>query len=319
MMSKHELTSLCIARYLAIKIFLFGAECLSGRLTNNEKYIMPKKYPTLFSNRKERIRSVKRFNIRTLKTLNYYGGYSTTNTLSIIHDYTKAGVRKRMNAMVRCGWVEKIEVDEGLGRSEQLWCISRAGRLAAFTDIDEPLDAQNVRGFSISEYSPSQANHTRMLQIIACTLADRVDAKEISPFKISVRNNKKDRYVFPDIVFYAKDEYLEEKRVSVYDLYEVELTVKTFKRYQDIFMRLSIHNEGAKYFDHGFVISYVIFITTPQLQGRLENVLNGISSNIEIYVINYEQLLSTEDIDFQQSEIETSEIDSYDLQQRMKP
>jgi len=318
MISTHGLISSCIARYLAIKIFLFGAECLRGRLTNNEKYSMPNKPPSLLSSPDQRLKSVTRFNTKTLRTLCYYGGYSTTNTLSIIHDYTKAGVRKRMNAMVRCGWVEKTELDEGLGRAQQLWRISRAGRIAALTDLDDQVDHQDIRGFSISEYSPSQANHTRMVQIMASVLADYLDATEIRPFKIEVRDYRKDRYVFPDIVFWPGDGDHADKHVSVYDLYEVELTVKTFKRYQDIFMRLSMHNERAKFVDIGFVIRDVTFITTPQIQARLENILAKVSSNIEIHVINYQQLVNNEDIDFEQCKIETPKIDIGDLHQRMK-
>lgn len=71
---------------------------------------MPSNTPALISDRPSRLKSVQQFNIRTLKTINYHGGYSTTEALSLIHKYTKTGVRKRLNSIVKHGWIKESDL-----------------------------------------------------------------------------------------------------------------------------------------------------------------------------------------------------------------
>lgn len=79
----------------------------------------------------DRPRNVKEFNIRTLKILNYYSGYISAKTLTLIFGYTVAGIRNRMNALAKQGCVRKLDFSEGFGRSEQIWYITSSGRKAA--------------------------------------------------------------------------------------------------------------------------------------------------------------------------------------------
>ena len=118
----------------------------------------------------DRPRNVKEFNIRTLKILNYYSGYISAKTLTLIFGYTAAGIRNRMNALAKQGWVRKLDFSEGFGRSEQIWYITSSGRKAAQSENELDDTIRDEPGFSISEYAPALTNHTMMVQIIASRL-----------------------------------------------------------------------------------------------------------------------------------------------------
>ena len=270
----------------------------------------------LMSDRSSRLESVREFNIRTLKLLNYYSGYTTTSTLSLVHGYTKAGVRKRMNSMVKGGWVRKIAHDEGLGRSEQIWCITKSGRIAAQTENDKPLESHKLKGFSISDYSPALAPHTGLVQVMASRLDQLLNTKETKPFKLEIKEYGRNRYVYPDIVFERSDREFGGKQVGCYSFCEVELTVKTIKRYRDLFFRLALHNRKVNYQDEGFVVSDVVYITTPLLHERLKNVLSRLNANVSVFLFNYEQIMDQENLDFEEAEIELPSIEYNQLEDR---
>ena len=255
---------------------------------------MHKNNSSLMSDKSKRIQSVERFNIRTLKTLHYYGGYSTTHTLSLVHHYSAAGIRKRMKAMVRQGWIEKVENDEGLGRKEQFWSITKAGRIAAHTENDPHVEAHKLKSYSICEYSPALHSHTQLVQVMANHLERSLEQTEIKPFKIEVKEKYKIGYIYPDIAFENGMQAYFDSEVSAIELYEVELTIKSINRYKELFRKISIHNIRNSLSDNGFVISHVIYITTPQLIKRLRSILKNIHTDFGIYIFDYKSVLSSE-------------------------
>lgn len=253
---------------------------------------MSKKNVSLMSDKSERIQSVENFNTRTLETLHYHGGYSTTSVLALIHQYTRAGVRKRMNAMVRQGWVTKIEHDEGLGRKEQMWAITKAGRIAAQTENDTHVDTQTLKGFSICEYSPALHRHTQLVQVIASYFSQVLNQAQLKPFKIEVNKKYKQGYIYPDIVFEddTKD-YLGAKLPAI-EFYEVELTIKSVLRYKELFQKISTHNIRNSWSDDGFIISSVIYVTSPSLIERLRSILKNIPTDFDVYIFEYNEIIN---------------------------
>lgn len=189
--------------------------------------------------------------------------------------------------MVKLGWIEKIEHDEGLGRSEQIWCITKAGRLAAQTENDLPIEDSELKRFEICDYSPALSSHTKMVQVMANRLSQKLGLEEIKPFKIEVSENGKRNFICADIIFNrGLQEYINQN-VSVYDLYEVELTVKPLKYYQDFLLRVSLHNAVSLELKDGYVIGAVTIITTPELLDSLKDLVSRVRSNVDIHILNY--------------------------------
>jgi len=221
-----------------------------------------------------------------------------------------------MNSMVKNGWIEKIEHDEGLGRSEQIWCITKSGRLAAQTENDAHVEPSELDGFSICDYSPALNPHTKLVQIIANKLSQRLQYEELKPFNVEVTEYGRIECIYPDIIFDTGVCMRNDSNVSSYDFYEIELTVKPLKHYKDFLIRAALHNELALQRNDGYVIGNIFFITTAQLSERLREVLIKIRSNINVYLFSSSEVLADYKLDLETAKIELPRIEENDLELR---
>ena len=92
----------------------------------------------------------------------------------------------------------------------------------------------------------------------------------------------------------------------------MELTVKSLKRYKDLFRRLSLYNLKSSYREDDFIISDIIYITTPQLFNRLQSILSSTPSNVGTYLFKYQDIIDNE-FNFTESFIDQPDFDKNKL------
>jgi hypothetical protein len=238
---------------------------------------------------------VNEFNLKALRILIVYGGYSSTKVLRIYTRYGESGVRKRLNYLTKIGMIHKVKTNSITAGVQNFWAITKAGSDFYSKQDKHKLFEYPSKRCLARDIKPSQINHTLHTQAVVAKI-DHYESRKIvhvrTP-KLQVfdgRGRFTKKYYVPDAMLcYGKTS----NDANIYAAIEVELTPKTRSRYEEIFTRIC-GAIGSNSNDQKYLFNGVYYVCPPHLYEQIFNIFQRISQpqlrGTRVYLLSFSEL-----------------------------
>ncbi len=208
-------------------------------------------------NQKDQAKLIKKFNDAILWAVHNFVGYITVKNASLISGYTESGARVGLRRLAKNKALIEHKVPSPSGRKISIWGITKSGRKAA--DLDA-INDDDLIGWHIGRYRQDTLDHEMAVQFVAHKLTGIW--KNVGPPKLiggQWHNNRLSGGRRPDIM------------IGGYAV-EIELTIKSYRRYCQIFDIYESHKTGSDW------------LCPPDKTARLDKILDLIEPGTEAHV-----------------------------------
>jgi len=214
--------------------------------------------------RKERILEKRSLILKFLR----YETYTHVDIIKLlINVKTIQAAHQTLNKMVSDGLIRKSNIDVSYSRPITLFGITTHGLAHAY-DLDETFEKRPT--FQPSKVKPTMLNHKLAVQkvIVTATKNGYSNVKNAD-----LRNFRKEKCIVPDLIAQFQG-----KSVGL----EIELTIKSVKRYTEIILSHLLSIKGERWSEVHYLVPSIDF------KARLERIFKSIKSveykNQKIYL-----------------------------------
>ncbi len=215
--------------------------------------------------RSEQIELVKNFNDEILWVVHNFIGYITVKNAALITGYTIPGARTGLRRLVKSKLLKEHKYKDGPGRATSIFGITKDGRYQA---DDDAISKDELIGWNISRLRYDIINHEMAIQKVCHELSEYNGKSALHPPR-PIGGTWQNKML--------KGGRTADAMLGMSTALEIETTLKSLTRYQNIFSIYDRHNISTWWF------------APPKIAAKLDRIVEAIGPENPVTVFNMDE------------------------------